>query len=159
MISKLFRRTKAEINPRVIKTARTKEAINEAAANGYKPLVKPVIRNPEIHRKYSVLQNLITGQIEVAYDYRHKSENKRMATVIDFTHYYPHSFPLPYAAYLVPKDIKVGELVLLEDLIEDIIGSRWNQGDANRLQSCEAIWNGTNFIVQHSESNTLVAIG
>jgi hypothetical protein len=28
-------------------------------------------------------------------------------------------------------------------LIEDYFGESWNQGDAERLESCEAIWNGT----------------
>ena len=55
---------------RVIKTARDEESINEAARNGFFPLVKKVIPSPEIRSKYSVLQNRKTGEIKVIGDYR-----------------------------------------------------------------------------------------
>ena len=53
----------------------------------------------------------------------------------------------------MPKDIHVGEKVYLEDLIEDIIGSSWNQGDTYRLDGSEAIWNGSDFEIQFKEEN------
>jgi len=59
---------------------------------------------------------------------------------VDWTHYYPYKFESPFAAYLIPSDIKRGEMVFIEDLIEDYIGTTWNQGDTYRLESCEAIW-------------------
>ena len=65
-----------------------------------------------------------------------------------------------YAAYLIPKDIQVGERVILEDLIEDYIGASWNQGDTWKLQSCEAIWNGEDFAIQYEpEKNQQTFIG
>ena len=45
----------------------------------------------------------------------------------------------PFAAYLIPRDLKAGERVFVEDLIEDFVGGEWNQGDVLRLDSCEAI--------------------
>ena len=132
----------------VIETARTKEAINEAAKKGYWPLVKPVVPLPEIQAKYAILQNKSTGQIDVINDYRTDRETDELVKVIDFTYYYPHRFEMPFAAYLIPKGLKVGERVWLSDLIEDVVGQRWNQGDAYRLQSCEAIWNGSDLILQ-----------
>ena len=68
-------------------------------------------------------------------------------TVIPFTFYYSHHFENPYAAYLIPFDIKVGEAVWIKVLIEDIVGGSWNQGDTFRLLSSEAIWNGKDLIV------------
>lgn len=132
---------------RIIRTARSKEAINEATKKGYWPLVKPVVRNPEIKSKLAVIQNPETGEIEVLADYRgNKLINGKPAnTVIDFTYYYPYHFENPYAAYLIPSDLKVGEKVFIEDLIEDIIGSRWNQSDCYRKPHCEAIWDGKDF--------------
>lgn len=141
---------------RVIKTARDEQSINKAVAEGFFPLVKPVLPSKEIRSKYSVLQNPETGEIKVTGDYRHKrfssDTDSKFASVIDFTFYYPHSFPSPFAAYLLPPDLAVGERVYLEDLIEDLVGSSWNQGDQYRLESCAAIWNGEDFDIQYQPS-------
>jgi hypothetical protein len=167
---------------RVIKTARSEQAINEAAEQGFRPLVKPIIPSPEIRTKFTVIQNRITGKITVAHDYRDRNvpglikptselpeqtqeeidDFKRtfpnvqylepivdQETVIGWTFYYPYQFESPFAAYLVPQDIKVGEKVILEDLIEDVVSHSWNQGDTYRLPSCNAVWNGTDFTLQH----------
>lgn len=74
------------------------------------------------------------------------------ATAIDWTYYYPYHFESPFAAYLVPKDLQIGETVFLEDLIEDVIGGSWNQGDKRRLTSCKAVWDGKEFVLQHYPS-------
>ena len=134
-------------NLRVIKTARSKDAINQAAKEGYWPLVKPVIPSPEIKTKYAVIQHSETGEIELSADFRFDSTSfgEKGNKVIDFTFYYPYHFENPYAAYLIPKDLKVGEKVFIEDLIEDIVGARWNQSDCYRKANCEAIWNGKDF--------------
>ena len=130
---------------RVIKTARDEASINEAARQGFFPLVKPVEPSSRIRSKYAVIQNKVTGEIEVSGDYRWRGAMEDGEVVIDFTFYYPHSFPSPFAAYLIPRDLKVGERVYLEDLIEDVVGGSWNQGDTYRLASCIAVWNGKDF--------------
>ena len=80
--------------------------------------------------------------------------------VIDWTYYYPYTFNSPFAAYLIPKDIKTGERVFIEDLIEDYIGASWNQGNTYRLDSCEAIWNGTDLEIQYDpKANNSIFIG
>jgi len=135
---------------RVINTARNKNSINRAAKNGLRPIIKKVEPSDEIRSKYSVVQNKKTGEIEIVGDYRggfHSDDD--FVTVIDWTFYYPHSFKSPFAAYLIPKDIAVGERVFVEDLIEDFIGASWNQGDTYRLESCEAIWNGSDLEIQY----------
>jgi hypothetical protein len=71
------------------------------------------------------------------------------ATAIDWTYYYPYHFESPFAAYLIPKDLRIDETVFLEDLIEDVIGGSWNQGDKRRLSSCKAVWDGKEFILQY----------
>ena len=142
---------KEQIELRIIKTARTEQAINEAAEQGFWPLVKPVIPSPDIKSKFAVFQNAKTGLIEVTADYRtHVSQG--MEIVIDFTNYYPYNFPSPFAAYLIPKDLKHGEHVILEDVIEDVIGATWNQGSAYRLKCCEAVWDGKGFVLQHKQT-------
>jgi len=140
---------------RVIKTARDTDSINKAARNGLRPLIKKVEPSDKIRSKYSVVQNKKTGEIEVIGDYRggnHSDGNSDFEKVINWTFYYPHNFKSPFAAYLIPIDIKIGERVFLDDLIEDYIGASWNQGDTYRLESCEAIWDGSDFIIQYDSS-------
>ena len=140
-------------NLRSIGTARDEQAINEAAKNGFFPLIKKVEPSDALRSKFAVMQNIKTGQITVVSDYRDRGYSRSnevgFETVIPFTFYYPYAFPSPFAAYLIPKDLKVGERVLLLDLIEDYVGSTWNQGDTFRLESCEAIWNGIDFDIQY----------
>ncbi len=164
MINKLFRRlskpetVNEKTSLRIIKTARTAEAINEATGKGFWPLVRPVTQSPYISSKFAVFQDEKTGRIHVSADYRDTGE-PNMKTVIDFMHYYPYNFPSPFAAYLIPKDIKEGEHVILEDLIEDVVGSSWNQGSAYRLKSCEAVWDGKTFVLQHDSSKVVGVVG
>ena len=109
-------------NIRIVKTARDKKSINEAASKGLQPLLKKVVPSSEIRSKYAVIQNKKSGEITVTNDYRifhNLKENPDLVTVIDWTEYYPHNFASPFAAYLIPKDIQIGERVFIEDLIED----------------------------------------
>jgi hypothetical protein len=143
-----------EGNLRKIVTARDEQAINEAAKNGFFPLMKKLEPSEALRTKFAVKQNIKTGQITVVSDYRDRGYSRSneggFETVIPFTFYYSYAFPSPFAAYLIPKDIKIGERVLLIDLIEDYVGSTWNQGDTFRLESCEAIWNGIDFDIQYN---------
>ncbi len=132
---------------RAIKTARTEKAINDAADEGFYPLVKRLEPSPEIRSKFAVFQEKETGKIKVAGDLR-MGPDRDYECVLDFHFYYPHRFESPFAAYLIPKDIAVGERVLIEDVIEDYVGGRWSQGDTFRLNKCEAIWNGKEFEMQ-----------
>lgn len=148
---------------RVIKTARDHNSINKAARAGYKPLVKKVEQSPKLHSKFCVMQNKNTGEIKVVGDFREQlgsSDYNDFISVIGWTDYYPYNFASPYAAYLIPKDIEEGERVFVEDLIEDYVGATWNQGDNYRLASCEAIWNGTDLLIQYNPRvNTRFYIG
>jgi len=144
---------------RVIKTARDKKSINEAVKNNLKLLIKKVEPSDKIQSKYSVIQNKISGEIEVIGDYRagiFNESSKNYETVIDWTFYYPYKFKSPYAAYLIPKDIKTGERVFIEDLIEDYIGEiNHSQNVTYRLESCDAIWNGLKFEIQFDEEKNV----
>jgi hypothetical protein len=136
---------------RVIRTARTPDEINAAARTGVRPLVKPVNPSPQVRSKIAVFQNRINGTIRLVGDYRAMSHDEDEEMVVDFRFYYPHAWPHPFAAYLIPRDLEVGERVYLEDLIEDIVGERWNQGDTYRLPACEATWNGEEFEIDYEE--------
>jgi hypothetical protein len=138
-----------ENNPnelRVVKTARTAEAINAAAMEGFRPLVKPVEPSPEIHNCVSVYQHRETGVVEVSGDCRWRP-GEDYDQVLFLRYYYPYSFPEPFAAYLLPSDLTNGERVWLEDIIEDIVAVFGNQGWCPRLESCEATWKDGDFII------------
>lgn len=146
---------------RIIKTARNEESINLAARNGYWPLMKPVVRSPKIKSKYSVLQDTYSGEIRVINDFQSgkiKADGDQWTAAIGFTFYYPHQFESPYAAYLIPPDLEAGERVWIEDLIEDLVFAKRNQGDAYRLMSCEAIWDGKDLLPQFEEADVRMLV-
>jgi hypothetical protein len=177
---------------RIIKTARSEQAINEAVEQGYWPLVKPVIPSPDIKVKFAVKQNRTTGRVTVVHDFRDSDidsplkpvndfvkpaqqdleeplsdfpqlnfidPNMQHVTVIGWTYYYPYHFDNPFAAYLIPSGLLVGEVVMLEDLIEDLVGNEWNQGDTYRLASCEAAWDGKEFILRYDPDVRAMVVG
>ena len=142
---------------RVIKTGRTVDEIDSAARSGLKPLLKPVVAGPEIQSVVAVFQDATTGEIDLATDVRFGAHGTK---VLDYMDYYPYQFPNPFAAYLVPADIAVGEEVWLEDLIEDRVAVWGNQGYRPRLDAAAAFWNGTDFeIAFDSERDADVWIG
>jgi hypothetical protein len=131
-------------NLRVIKTARTLRAINTAAKQGLRPLLKPVDPSPDITEMVAVLQHRETGEIRLSGDMR-EDFGSEYEMVLPYRDYYPYKFPAPYAAYLVPADLKEGESVWLEDVIEDIVAVYGNQGWQPRLESGEAVWENGDF--------------
>ncbi|ANQ52901.1 hypothetical protein MY04_05845 (plasmid) [Flammeovirga sp. MY04] len=122
---------------RTIKTARTLEEINQGVKDGFKTLFQEVKPSPKIKRKVAVVWNDSENKYQEVGDFRSGGSK--------FYWYYPYHFPNPYAAYLLPKDLEIGERVFLEDVIEDIVASEWNQGDTTRLEAGEATWNGESF--------------
>lgn len=145
---------------RIIKTARSLESINKAIEDGYKPLIKKVEPSDKIQIMFMLVRNKKTGRIEQISDKRDlwDPEFKNREKIIDESYYYPYNFKSPFAAYLVPASIKKGERVVLEDLIEDYIGESW-QGNAYRLASCEAIWDGKSFEIDYASAGSGVVFG
>ena len=146
---------------RIIKTARTKDSINQAAKEGFRPIVKKVEPSDRIKSQYAVMQNKTTKEIIVIGDHRSTRFDPRLLPkdnfemIVDWSYYYPYKFESPIAAYLVPEDIEVGERVMLEDLIEDYPTSG-GQGNVYRLTSCEAIWNGEEFEIKIEPKRSVV---
>lgn len=143
---------------RIIRTARTKWAINRAVRNGYMPLIKKVEPSKKINSKFAIIRNKISGEIKVITDYRF-SVGSEFEMVLDWTFYYPHYFKSPFAAYLIPSDIQIGERVYINDLIEDIVGGSWNQGDTYRLTSSEAVWDGTDLLIEFDNQRGFTIVG
>ena len=55
----------------------------------------------------------------------------RYKTLVNWTSRNPSKFFSPFAAYIVPKDLKPGERVLINDVITNHVSGRWNQGDVS----------------------------
>ena len=144
---------------RVIHTARTEKAINKAAREGFRPLVKPVIPGEQIQALVAVFQHKQTGEIYLSGDMRNYPDNQH-EMVVPFRTYYPYKFPSSYAAYLIPADLVTGDRIWLDDLIEDIVAVWGNQGYQPRLKHAEATWTGKDFTIHFDpEADALVCIG
>ena len=146
-------------NLRVVGTARTEDAINRAAKEGLRPLLKKVEPSDQIHDMVAVYQNQATGEIVLSGDCRMRP-SEGFVEVLPRRTFYPYSFPAPFAAYLVPSDLSEGDRVWLEDIIEDIIAVFGSQGWHPRLECAEAIWTGKDFEIQFDpEKDAEILIG
>lgn len=139
---------------RVIRTARTANAINQAAAQGLWPLVRRVKSSDgHIGSYMQIWQNKETGEVSVQTDFRYipidGGFDNWQVIVPEFEFDPSAHFPEPLAAYLIPRDIEAGERVIIEDVIENKIAG-YHHG-SYRLQTAEAIWTGSDLELQYSE--------
>ena len=72
--------------------------------------------NDEFKVKYKKLQHRKTGEIITIGDFR-ADGGSEWKTLVNWTSKNPSKFFSPYAAYIVPKDLKSGERVLINDII------------------------------------------
>ncbi|MCE9610916.1 MAG: hypothetical protein K8R23_12040 [Chthoniobacter sp.] len=145
-------------NLRVVKTARTAQAINAAAKEGFRPLVKAVIPSPDVHCMIAVFQHRETGEVKLSGDCRW-GPGAEYDLVVPYTVYYPYRFPEPFAAYLLTPDLAEGERVWLDDVIKDIVAVYGNQEWHPRLEACEAIWINGDFVIDFDSSKAPRLIG
>ena len=140
---------KTEKDRVTIHTVRSVQDIGRAVGMGYWPDVRMLqFDTKNLRTKVSVGQDPETGAIETTGDLRMRfrtspttgaeklllgdGDHRSSLEAIPFTNYYPYFQKSPIAAYLIPRDIKEGALVVVEDPIEDIVGTTWNQGSAYR---------------------------
>ena len=131
----------------IIKTARTISAINHWISMGLKALIKPVEPSPEIREKYIPVVGR-NGTVEVVTDLRDGFRRSYW--------FNPYRSPLPFAAYMIPPDLKEGERVFIPDLIEDIPAVSWNQGDSYRRTCGYAVWRESDLEIEPEPIMTFV---
>ena len=136
-------------NLRVIKTIRGETSIKAAKAMGLKLLELRAEVSDEFKVKYKKLQHRKTGEIITIGDFR-AGNGPEWKTLVNWTSENPSKFFSPYAAYVIPKDLKKGECVLINDVITNHVSGRWNQGDVYRLSKSEATWTGEDFYIDVS---------
>ena len=138
-------------NLKVIRTIRGETAIKLAKHMGLKLLELRAEVSDEFKIKYKKIKHRITGEIITIGDFRADSRYSwKYKTLVDWTSKNPSKFFSPYAAYVIPKDLKKGECVLINDVITNHVSGRWNQGDVYRLSKSEATWTGEDFYIDVS---------
>ena len=137
---------------RIIRTIRGETAINSAKDMGLKLIELRAEVSDEFKIKYKKVKDKLTGKIITLGDFRedHYFRKSRYKTLVNWTSENPSKFFSPYAAYVIPKDLKKGECVLINDVITNHVSGRWNQGDVYRLSKSEATWNGIRFVIDVS---------
>ena len=124
-----------------IKTARSLQEINQAVKDGYRVVIQELVPHQAIQSFVVIARNIQTGFYEEVYDRRFISSSGKYDD-INLVEFYPYKFPNPFAAYLIPQDLKPNVMVWLEDLIEDIPGNKRPQGVTKRVESAPALWTG-----------------
>jgi hypothetical protein len=148
---------------RIICTARTMDAINEAVALGSQIVLKACDPSPPFETTVSIFRHKKLGTYRYDLDpreaYRNPESYHQWEHILALD-YYPPQFKNAFAAYLVPSDIAYGERVWLDDLIEDLLGAQSGQGLGRyRLRQAYARWNGEDFDIEYSEDDVDLVIG
>ena len=143
--------TKRQENLRKIKTIRGQKSIDNAIANGTKLIFRKVEPFSAIKGKYCIVRNKKSGKESKIFDFRDdRGYSDDYEIVQDWTYQY-HNYDFPQdAAYIIPNDIKEGEIVMVDDLIENFLGYHYNQGGSERLKSCKAIWKNNDLQIQYN---------
>jgi hypothetical protein len=99
------------------------QAIEDGLKRGFRVVLKHAGPASDIGAKYKVYQHKITGEVWWTGDYRadgpsHGSYQDSELAADRFHH--RTDWPFPLAAYLVPRGLKRGQRVFLEDVIEDV---------------------------------------
>lgn len=138
---------------RRIRTARGVRAINEMASATLRPLMVPV--RPGTTSRFAVWQHRTTGEIKLQGDLRWDPNRgsqgrEEWEQVLSRTEY--GSGPqcgddgTPVAAYMIPIELRPGERVWVEEIIEAVeAGRNISQGGIWYHQSAAAIWTGKGF--------------
>lgn len=130
-----------------IQTAWTIDDMNKAVDDGFKLHIVDYKENPEVFCKVILLKDPVTGKINTSGDYRSIIRGNYKSSPANFKIYPTGKLKtnLPFGAYLLPPNLKLGEIVLIEEIIEELVGGYWNQGDVLRQETCLAIWDGEKF--------------
>lgn len=167
--------TEEPMKLRVIKTARSVMALNIATEEGNKALIKEsTINNSEAWHTWLVKNKEDGKYVEVSdvrslwsikpvpLDFDNEAslipKYLRSSTFDDSNNSFSYlkdpytKPPKPWAAYIIPKDLEIGERVILEDLIE----YRPQSTMGNRRLTAIATWTGQDFKIEEREPDFVV---
>ena len=118
--------------------------ILEGAQAGLIPVVIPRQQHPSLYIVSHYYQHIDSKEVRL---FNNTHVEAGFFPLFDIQHY-PYTYQSRVGAYMVPKDIHIGEVVWLEDIIEDFIGNV--RFFAKRLRSAPAIWDGERFVILYS---------
>lgn len=133
-----------------IQTARGINEINKAVEEGLRPIVCLHQPHPNIKRYLRLYRHIRSGRMDV---FTQRMGPKPGYVPLMDVSYYPYAFENPFAAYMIPITLKIGTVVWLEDLIEDLIGTQYI--GCSRLDSAAAIWDGQRMVPLYSKENDI----
>lgn len=154
-------------SPIKIQTVYGKADIARGYAMGYWPDVRIIKPDPKLNAKVSVGQHPETGEIHYSHDYRtsfsmNEGDDPTVEGVQElhpFFSYYPYHRREPVAAYMVPKGLPNGTRVLVDDPIENIIGTTWNQGGGWKPDNVPGYVENNKVVLEPSKVKVSHAIG
>jgi hypothetical protein len=145
---------------RIIKTLRGQESIDEAIANGARLIIKKVAPFQGRKSKSAILRDRSKGEEFRAVDFRDIRIYSDNIDVVKNWTYEPceHDFT-DVAAYVIPHDIKEGEIVLVEDLIQSCQNCEHNPFEEEKLKSWKAIWFDKELTILNPPSVGVILVG
>ena len=153
---------------RVIKTVYDTMKLNSAQKDGHHCLIKKIERTGNLYSYWCLFRNYKTGEYEfmpsrknyVQYgeEKNYPEEEWEIIEKVKFYNRVRNSSALGWAAYIIPKDAKVGERFYIEDIIEDILMEHfWSSKFAATDGEC--IWNGNDIEIDKSLYDRTFLIG
>ena len=133
--------------------------LNKAKEEGLSFTIVPINRNPELELRSLLLKNRETGEFEAVPSRAFHAQYTRFLEYPEDEWELVHEVvgygrtrdqSQNWGAYIIPKDLEVGEKVYIPDLIQDIVATShwynvWPAGDAI------ATWDGQHFKIDHTE--------
>ena len=149
---------------RRIRTARGAREINELASTTLRPLIVEVPRSSE--SLLTIWQHAVSGRIAFSYSRRFApdevNEDRSGEGHWREVEFQPQEQPrrcgddgLPIAAYMIPSDLRIGDRVWIEDIIEDVVEVH-GPGHDRYHQSAVATWLGESFRFEVDEPSRAV---
>jgi hypothetical protein len=136
---------------RHVKTVFTLQELNNASDDGHKVIIRKTKKNKELYQHEVIFQNVSTGEFVSGPSrnfYRQYGESiildeadwKQIAKTKRYTR--KQTLLNDWAAYLLPKNVEVGEELYVENIIEDIYVSEF-WGSKIFAVDGVAVWIGT----------------
>jgi hypothetical protein len=145
----------------VVRTARTLEDMNFAAANGFRLLFFQAGSGKDLRDIMGVYRDRITGKLHLCNDQRiagfinwnNSKDNPTRQVhaheefVLPMFSFCPQGPASPIAAYLLPPGLPDNTEVFVEDIIEDLVKD-YPQGSRFRTEYWFAIWTGQDLVFE-----------
>lgn len=153
----------------VVRTARTLEEMNFAAANGFRLLFRQSGSGKDLRSSMGVYRDRETGELQLCNDYRiaavinwsssednpMRQENAREEFVLPMFSFCPQGPASPIAAYLLPPGLPDNTEVFVEDIIEDFVKA-YPQGSRGRTGYWFATWTGEDLVFEPEEEEFML---